>query len=154
RGRGGAHITVVGHAYGAADRASKAGDAEGRVIATFDLLDDRPLAADLDVAGRWFSGGYDRRTHTPLFVRAAQLRNGDPAEPRLALGRLRFAATWVGMLDGGRASARIGAIEIAAFGGAVPDPLSGKPDTAATRFGGELAYDAPQAPWQPRLAIA
>jgi hypothetical protein len=58
------------------------------------------------------------------------------------------------MLDGGRASARIGAVELAAFGGLVPDPLSGKPDTSASRFGAELVYDAPQAAHSPRLAVA
>ena len=49
-------------------------DAEARVVAAFDVSTERPLAADLDVAARWFGDGYDRRTHTPLFVRAAQLR--------------------------------------------------------------------------------
>ena len=34
-----------------------------------------------------------------------------------------------------------GDLEVAAFGGVVPDPLSGKPDTSATRFGGEVIYD-------------
>ena len=88
-----------------------------------------------------------------MFVRAAQLRYGDAADPRLALGRLRYAASSVGMLDGGRASARVGAVEVAAFGGLVPDPLSGKPDTGASRFGGEVVYDAAAAAWQPRLAV-
>jgi hypothetical protein len=151
---GAAHVTVIGHAYGAAARAASGADAEARVIAGFDLMNDRPLAADLDVAGRWFKGGFDRTTRTPVFVRAAQLRYGDPSDPRLAVGRIRAAAASVGMLDGGRASARVGAVEIAAFGGLVPDPLSGKPDTGAARFGGELTYDAADAAWQPRIAVA
>ena len=150
---GEAHVTVIGHAFGAVDRAHSAADAEGRVIASFDVMTDRPLAADLDLAGRWFSDGFDRHTRTPVLVRAAQLRYGDAADPGLAIGRLRFAASVVGMLDGGRASARVGAVELAAFGGLVPDPLSGKPDTGAARFGGELTYDAADAPWQPHVAI-
>ena len=148
-----ARVAVIGHAYGAAARQLSSGDAETRVIASFEPIADRPFAADLDVAGRWFSGGYDRRTHTPVLVRAAELRYGDAADPALALGRLRFAATAVGMLDGGRASARIGGFEVAAFGGLVPDPLSGKPDTGASRFGAELRYDAADAAWQPQLSL-
>ncbi|MEO7735455.1 MAG: hypothetical protein ABIY55_31165 [Kofleriaceae bacterium] len=154
RAAGAAHVTVIGHTFGAADQAHTGAQAEGRVIAAFDLLTDRPLAAELDVAARWFSDGYNASTRTPVFVRAAELRYGTADDPRLALGRLRFASIAVGMLDGGRASVRTGGLELAAFGGVVPDPLSGKPDTAATRFGGELTYDAPDAPWQPRVAIA
>lgn len=153
-GQGPARIAVLGHAYAAAERGLSSGDAEARVIASFQPLTERPLAADLDVAARWFSGGYDARTHTPVFVRAAELRYGDAADPALAVGRLRFAATAVGMLDGGRASARIGGFEVAAFGGLVPDPLSGKPTAGASRFGAELGYDAPDAAWQPRIALA
>lgn len=151
---GAAHVAVIGHAYGTAARGASSGEAEARVIASFELVTERPLAADLDVAARWFSGGYDRRTHTPVLVRAAAVRYGDAGDPALALGRLRFAATAVGMLDGGRASARIGAFEVAAFGGLVPDPLSGKPDTGASRFGAEVSYDAPDEPWQPRASLA
>ena len=151
---GAAHVTVVGHAFAAADASHTGAQAEARVISSFDLQTDRPLAADLDVAARWFSDGYNASTRTPVFVRAAELRYGTADDPRLALGRLRFASIAVGMLDGGRASVRAGSVEVAAFGGVVPDPLSGKPDTAATRFGGELTYDAPDAPWQPRVTIA
>ncbi|HEU4732612.1 MAG TPA: hypothetical protein VFT22_32175, partial [Kofleriaceae bacterium] len=128
-----------------------------RAIAAFERSTDgldRPLAADLDVAARWFSAGFDRRTRTPVLVRAAALRYGAAADPALAIGRLRFVAAGVGLLDGGRASARLGRVALAAFGGLVPDPLSGKPDTAASRFGAEIGYDAADAPWQPRVALA
>ena len=153
-GDGATRVTVIGHGYAAAERGLSSGDAETRVIASFQPMTERPLAADLDVAARWFSGGHDARTHTPVLVRAAELRYGEAADPALAIGRLRFAATAVGMLDGGRASARIGGFEVAAFGGLVPDPLSGKPATGASRFGAELRYDAPDAAWQPRIALA
>lgn len=148
------HVTVIGHAFATTGSGGSAGDIEARVIAGFDRISDRPLAADLDVAARLFSDGFDARTHTPLFVRAAQLRYGDAGDPHFAIGRLRYAAASVGMLDGGRASARLGSIELAAFGGLVPDPLSGKPDTGAAKFGGELTYDVPDAAWQPRVSIA
>jgi hypothetical protein len=150
---GAAHVTVIGHAFGAAGAAS-GGSAEARVIAGFDLMNDGPLGADVDVAARWFSDGFDARTRPPVFVRAAQLRYGDGRDPRLAVGRIRSAAASVGMLDGGRASARMGGVEVAAFGGLVPDPLTGKPDTGAARFGAELTYDPAEAAWQPRIAVA
>lgn len=154
RAPGRTRATVIGHALATTGRGGTTGDAEARVVATFDGLTERPLAADLDVAARWFGDGYDSRTHTPLFVRAAQLRYGATDASRWTAGRLASAAAWIGMLDGVRASTRLGAVELAAFGGFVPDPLSGKPGTSAARFGGELGYDAPDAAWQPRVAIA
>jgi hypothetical protein len=57
------------------------------------------------------------------------------------------------MLDGGRAAARFGTFEIAAFGGLVPDPLGGKPDTGAARFGAEAVFDDTQNAWQPRVSV-
>ena len=153
RQAGRARVTVIGHGYAVAAKGGSTASGEGRVIASFDLLADRPLAADVDVAGRLFSEGYDRSTHTPLFVRAAQLRYGSALDPNLALGRLRFAASSLGMLDGARAAYHIGAFELAGFGGLVPDPLSGKPDTSTSRFGTELVYDAAQSAWQPRVAV-
>lgn len=58
-----------------------------------------------------------------------------------AIGRLRYAATTLGMLDGGRASARIGEHwSIAAFGGTLADPLDSSPSSDTSRFGGELLY--------------
>jgi hypothetical protein len=58
-----------------------------------------------------------------------------------AIGRLRYAASTLGMLDGARASAAIGQHwGIAAFGGTLADPLDTSPETAAARFGAELLY--------------
>ena len=151
---GRARATAIGHAFAVAGRGETAADAEARVIAGFDVSTAYPVTADVDVAARWFGGGYDRRTHTPLFVRAAELGYSGPGGARVAAGRLAYAAAWIGMLDGARASTRLGAVELAAFGGIVPDPLSGKPDASAARFGGELAYDAPDAAWQPRASVA
>jgi hypothetical protein len=154
RAAGRVHVEVLGHGFGAIAKGnSPEGDAEARVISSFDILDDHPFAADVDVAARAFSGGYDKQTHTPLFVRAAQLRYGSEYDPSLALGRLRFAASTIGMLDGGRAALHVGTFELAAFGGILPDPLSGKPDTSVSRFGTEAIYDDRKAAWQPRLAI-
>jgi hypothetical protein len=85
------------------------------------------------------------------------LRRGDASRPLLsvrqlelsyrgeslqaAIGRLRYAATTLGMLDGARASAPIGeGWGVAAFGGTLADPLDTSPTTEAARFGAELLY--------------
>ena len=128
------------------------GEAQARLVVSYDLLPGR-IAGDLDVTARGFTGGFDARSRTPVWVRAAQLRYGSAADPRIALGRIPWAATGVGVLDGARASVRIGTLELAGFGGIVPDAASGRPDPSATRFGAEAIYDAPSAPWQPRLAL-
>jgi len=150
---GRAHVAVIAHAFAAADRDDAVAQGELRAIASFDLMTERPLAADVDIAGRAYSAGADGDARVPVFVRAAQLRYGDRDDPRLALGRLRYAASAVGMLDGARAGVRVGRLELAAFGGLVPDPISGKPETSASRFGTEVAYDAETSPWQPRASI-
>lgn len=153
RARSGASVTVIGHGVAVVDKTRTDASAEGRVIASFDLMTERPLAADVDVAGRIYKSGANSLERTPLFVRAAQLRYGDATDPRFAIGRLRYAASSVGMLDGARASARFSDYEIAAFGGLVPDPVSGKPDTSASRFGAEAVFDA-RTGWRPRVALA
>jgi hypothetical protein len=57
------------------------------------------------------------------------------------LGRLRYAATTLGMLDGARAAVRLDERwSIAAFGGVVPGALEGDFETDAARFGGELVW--------------
>lgn len=152
RERAGASVTVLATGFGATGKASRA-SAEARVIASFEQrsgLGGRPLGADLDVAARAYSTGWDRDEHVPLLVRAAQLSWGRD----LAVGRLRHAATSIGMLDGARAGAQIGSVGLAAFGGLVPDPLGGKPGADASRFGAELVWDEPGLAWQPRLAVA
>ena len=150
---GRAHVTVIGHGLGTVDKTGVEAQGEARVIASYDLMTERPLAVDVDVAMRGYRNGVNGETRVPVFVRAAQVRYGGAYDPQLAIGRLRYAASSVGMLDGARASTRVGTLEIGAFGGLVPDPLSGKPDTGASRFGAEVAYDDAQARWQPRVSL-
>ena len=119
------------------DKDGSGGQIEGQVVASFDRISDQPLAADVDAAVRLFGTGFDTGSRVPLFVRAAMLRCGDANDPSLAVGRLRYAATSVGMLDGGRAAFRTGHLELAAYGGLVPDPISGAPSSGASRFGAE-----------------
>ena len=154
-GAGGAvgrvHAALTLHAAGVIAATPSAG-ADLRAQVSYQLVVDRPLAVDLDVSGRGYLDGR-AGARTPVWVHRAQLRYGDAYDPRLAAGRLAWAATGVGMLDGVRAMTRVGAVELAGFGGLVPDPLDGRPDTGAARFGAEAIYDAPSAPWQPRLAL-
>jgi len=153
RAPGRAHVAVIGHGFATADRSGIAGQGELRAIASFDLMTERPLAADVDVAARGYTAGANGGARVPLFVRTAQVRYGGADAPQLALGRLRYAASSLGMLDGVRAAIRTSRVEVAAFGGIVPDPVSGKPDTGASRFGAEVGYDDATSAWQPRLAL-
>ncbi|MFT3693697.1 MAG: hypothetical protein QM831_11190 [Kofleriaceae bacterium] len=150
---GAIQLTVLGQGYASASRDVQVAQAEARVITSFAVTTDKPFAIDGDVAVRTFSDGYNKAERTPLFVRAAQLRYGDAIDPNVVVGRLRWAASSIGMLDGGRAMTRFGAFEIAAFGGIVPDGVSGHVETSASRFGAEAIYDLADHPWQPRVAV-
>jgi len=129
------------------------GEANGRLVLSYDLLADGRLAADLDVIARLYSTGYDSRQRTPVWLRTAQLRYGPARDPRVALGRIPWAATGVGILDGVRAAARFGTFQVAAFGGLVPDARNGRDDTGTSRFGAEVGYDDPSSSWQPRVSL-
>ena len=153
RAPGQVHLAVLESSYGAIDKNGIDGQAEVRVVSSFNVMTDRPLAADIDVGVRGFTSGWNTGSNVPLFVRAAQLRYGDANDPSLAIGRLRYAASSVGMLDGGRVAAHLGSFEIAAFGGLVPDPVSGAPTSSASRFGVEAMYDASTSAWQPRVGV-
>jgi len=150
--RGTSHVAIYGHMAGNLDKDGSGGQIEGQVVASFDRISDSPLGADVDAAVRLFGTGFDTGSRVPLFVRAAMLRWGDANDPSIAVGRLRYAATSVGMLDGGRAAFRTGHLELAAYGGLVPDPISGAPSSGASRFGAEAIYDSPTG-WHPRLAV-
>jgi hypothetical protein len=148
-GGGAGRVTVIGHAFGGTGADEATGSAEARIVATFDNLGGRPLGIDLDLAGRAYGQGWNGDERIPIMVRTGQVR----WSRLVALGRLRHAAIGVGMLDGGRVAIHAGKLELAAFGGLVPDPVSGEPDTDASRFGVELGWDDPLHDWQPRLAM-
>ena len=103
------------------------------------------LALDADaVVEHWQAADLDARRGNAsrpwLSVRQLELSyRGERVQA--AVGRLRYAATTIGMLDGGRASAWLGdSVGIAAFGGVAPDPLDTRPATDTARFGAELLY--------------
>ena len=150
--RGDNHLAVYGHLFGNLDKDGSGGQLEARVVGQFDRISDSALGADVDAAIRLFGSGSDSSARVPFFVRAAALRYGDPNDPSIIVGRLRYAATSVGMLDGGRAAFHAGNLELAAYGGLVPDPTSAAPDTGASRFGAEAIYDSPTG-WHPHVAV-
>lgn len=119
-----------------------------------------PLAFDADVAGQlWLAGDLDGRagsaTRVPVFVRELSARYGHARDWNAAIGRLRYASETLGMLDGGRAEAPLGAtgLSLAAFGGALPEPLDGMPSLDAQRFGGELTWQDDELDMRPRVVV-
>ena len=146
-------LALFAHAFGAVGQGYRQGEGDLRVIGSFQLMSDRPLGADLDASARVYAKGYTSE-RAPLLVHAALLRYGDARSPDLAIGRLHYAATSLGMLDGGRAAAHVGHLELAAFGGLVPDPIDGRPSTDASRFGAEVIYRDPASEMRPRLAVS
>jgi hypothetical protein len=65
-----------------------------------------------------------------------------------------YAATTLGTLDGLRLSAPMGGgFSIGAFGGLLPNPLSGAPSVDAERFGVEARYSNPTLALRPEAAL-
>jgi hypothetical protein len=104
-----------------------------------------PLAFDADLRALAYSASnLDQRpgadSRPTVLVRQLEGRYGDPASAFGAAGRLRYASSTLGMLDGVRVqSPSLSGLTLGAFGGYVPDALDGAPSERATRFGGELA---------------
>lgn len=71
-----------------------------------------------------------------------------------AVGRLPYASSTLGTLDGLRVTAPLGnGLSIGAFGGLLPDPLSGAPSLDAERFGAEVRYSNPALRMRPEAAL-
>lgn len=70
------------------------------------------------------------------------------------LGRMRYAASTLGTLDGARVQKELGeGFSLGAFGGLLPNPLSGAPALDAQRFGVEARYSRPDAGIRPEAAL-
>ena len=154
--RGPTDVTLFGAGMLFAPRGGSAvAVAQAGARVSYQPYGDTPLAFDAEAAGQVFhTHGGDDAARPNLVVAEARARWGSYADPRVAIGRLRWAATSLGLLDGARvAHALGGGVELAGFGGAVPDPLSGKPSLDAERFGAELLLDRPRAAWAPRLSL-
>jgi hypothetical protein len=69
-------------------------------------------------------------------------------------GRMRYAASTLGTLDGARGQAPLGGgFSLGAFGGALPDPSSGAPSLRAQRFGVEASFARPDLGLRPEGAL-
>jgi hypothetical protein len=119
---------------------------------------DAPAAFDFDgsVQG-WGASNLDARaggSARPLiWVREALISYGTRAWYG-GLGRMRYAASTLGTLDGTRVRASLGeGFSAGAFGGLLPNPLSGAPSLDAQRFGVEATYNRPTAELRPEAAL-
>jgi hypothetical protein len=118
-----------------------------------------PLTFDLDLTlQRWFASNLDQReghdTRPLLWVREAFIGYGAPGGYFAGIGRMRYAASTLGTLDGARARAPLGGgFGIGAFGGLLPNPLGGQPSADAQRFGVEATYSRPEIDLRPDAAL-
>ncbi len=117
----------------------------------------RPAGLDAEGALLFWSGdglaGPDA-VHRVGRVRELRLRWGSAGDPRIALGRLRWASMLAGPLDGVRVAAPLAGASLAAWGGTIPDEISGRPSTDSSSFGVEVAYDRPDRPLRPRAVLS
>jgi hypothetical protein len=139
----------------------------GTPIARMDLnarvhaepIQTTPLAFDLDMSlQRWFAGDLDDREGAParplVWVRELLVGYGRAGSIYAGLGRMRYAASTLGALDGVRLKTPLGAgFSVGAFGGVVPHPLSGAPSLEAQRFGVETTYSRPDLALRPEAAL-
>jgi hypothetical protein len=117
-----------------------------------------PATLDLDMSlQRWFAGNLDARagssTRPLLWVREL-LIGYNPGTLNAGIGRMRYAASTLGTLDGARVGVPFGeGITLGAFGGLLPDPLGGEPSLEAQRFGVEGKYSRPDLDLRPEAAL-
>jgi len=115
------------------------------------------LGMDADAAAQIWSGeglaGSDD-VHPVARVRELRLRWGEARDPRVALGRLRWTSLLLGQLDGGRVSAPVGPLKLAAWGGEIPDEITGAPSTKASAFGVEAELDQPETTLMPHVTLS
>lgn len=118
-----------------------------------------PWALDADVALRlWVAEQLEQRSGSgsrPLArVRQLQTSYGNDDAWFAATGRMPYAARTLGVLDGARAQAPLGAgFTLGAFGGFVPNPLDESPDFETTRFGVEAGYRDLDAWLRPEISL-
>ncbi len=100
-----------------------------------------PLTLDADASvqlwlGDSLEGGPGAQARPYLRVRELQIAYGQQDDFYAALGRLRYAASTIGQLDGIRVQTpALGPLTVAGFGGFVPDPQTGAPAFDVGRFG-------------------
>ena len=116
-----------------------------------------PLTLDLDAAVQGYAAPdlSAREGSRPLVrVRELLLGYGRPSSFRAGLGRMRYAAATLGTLDGLRADVPLGAgFSAGAFGGLLPDPLTGGVAADAQRFGVDARYADTSASLRPEVTL-
>jgi len=150
--------TVVAPLSGSAQPIFR-GDLRARVYA--EPFDGLPLWVRGDVAGQlWVADDLDQRQggNARPYLRVRELAVGYGSDTSSdfygALGRLRYAASGLGQLDGLRLrTPSFSGFTVGAFGGFVPDPRSGIPDFQTQRFGLEMAYRDATAEWRPQISL-
>ncbi|QQR89055.1 MAG: hypothetical protein IPJ88_12630 [Myxococcales bacterium] len=120
-------------------------------------LSSSPMSIDTDAALQIWYGrnlGNTSGSRPLLRVRQLEMAYGNPSATYASLGRLRYAASTLGMLDGVRVqAAATKGFNVGAFGGFVPDPIDGTPAFAASRFGVQGSYRDDESDLRPTLDI-
>jgi hypothetical protein len=117
-----------------------------------------PLKLDLDASLQgWAAADLASRvggsTRAILYVREL-LASYTPPGWFAGIGRLRYAASTLGTLDGARLQKDLGdGFSIAAFGGLLPNPLNGGASLDAERFGVEGRYARPDLALRPEASL-
>jgi hypothetical protein len=117
-----------------------------------------PLGITLDASLQgWAAADLATRvggsTRPLLFVRELLASYG-PGSLRADFGRMPYAASTLGALDGVRVENRVGeGFSVGAFGGLLPNPLSGAPSLDAQRFGVEARYSRSDINVRPEAAL-
>jgi hypothetical protein len=117
-----------------------------------------PAAFDLDASLQgWAAADLATRvggtTRSTVYVREL-LASYTAGSLYAGIGRLRYAAATLGTLDGARVEDRMGGgFSVGAFGGFLPNPLSGAPAVDAERFGVEARYSRPDVGLRPDAAL-
>lgn len=90
----------------------------------------------------------------PAFYVRQLLATYNPGSLYVGVGRMPYAASTLGTLDGVRVEKGVGVgLTIGAFGGLLPNPLSGAPSADAQRFGVEARYSRPDLDLRPEAAV-
>jgi hypothetical protein len=117
-----------------------------------------PLAFDFDGAVQeWAAADLGARvggsTRPTVWVREALASYGSGSW-YAGIGRMKYAASTLGTLDGARVQMPLGqGFSIGAFGGLLPNPLSGQLASDAQRFGVEAKYNRPDFALRPEGAL-
>jgi hypothetical protein len=119
---------------------------------------EAPVSLDLDASlQRWVASDLATRvgasTRPAVFVREL-LASYALGSFYAGIGRMRYAASTLGSLDGVRVADGIApGLSLGAFGGLLPNPLSGAPSLDAQRFGVEARYSRPDFDLRPEAAL-